>query len=343
MSYVEVLEKFGRLVETEVEVFLKSAIDEGHAYHPFIGSNYELIKEFVLRRGKRLASCSTLVAYKGYRDEIDKSIVRVACGIELYRHCILAHDDVVDQDEMRRGGETLHKTLERRYDDRFGLDSAIFFGNILYSLSLQAILSSGFEVDKLNRALELMASGFRDVNESQLLDLLFEYKFPDRNEWAVMASKRAASLFRVTILTGAMLAGVPRSELKLLNKATDHIGYAFDIQDDIIDTFAKEEQYGRGSCGDLIKGKKPLHVIIAMERSKSIKELLMKGHKDYSSSIELRNAIRDSGALDGAKEVSKKHAEKAKEGIKRSKMGEEAKDFFLSFIDYITESLEWYK
>ncbi|NWG08738.1 MAG: polyprenyl synthetase family protein [Nitrososphaerales archaeon] len=116
MSYVEVLEKFGSLVETEVEGFLKSDIDKGHAYHPFIGSNYELTKEFVLRRGKRLASYSTLVAYKGYRDEIDRSIVRVACGIELYRHCILAHDDVVDQDEMRRGGQRFLSVLHRLHN-----------------------------------------------------------------------------------------------------------------------------------------------------------------------------------------------------------------------------------
>jgi geranylgeranyl diphosphate synthase type II len=131
--------------------------------------------------------------------------------------------------------------------------------------------------------------------------------------------------------------------LKLLSKAAKHIGYAFDIQDDIIDTFAREEQYGREPCGDLIKGKKPLHIIIAMERNELMKGLLMKGHKDYNSTIELKRVIKDTCALDIAKEVSKKHAENAKESIKRSKMNKEAKDFFLSFVDYITESLEWYR
>jgi geranylgeranyl diphosphate synthase type II len=83
------------------------------------------------------------------------------------------------------------------------------------------------------------------VNESQVLDLLFEYKTPDVNEWYVMASKRAASLFKASLLVGAVLADASEKDLRLLGEAAEHIGYCFDIQDDIIDTFASEEQYGR--------------------------------------------------------------------------------------------------
>jgi geranylgeranyl pyrophosphate synthase len=343
MYHERVLEHFGSVVQTEVERFFNSAIDSGRAYHPFIGYAYGLAKEFALRKGKRLASCSTLAAYKGYRGQIDRKIVRVAGGIELYRHCILVHDDIVDKDSIRRGGKTLHKSLKDGYDGRFGACSAIFVGNILYSLSLSAILSSGFEINGLNRTLELMASGFRDVNESQILDLLFEYRSPDTAEWTVMAEKRAASLFRTTILAGALLAGASKSEIELLSDAARHIGYAFDIQDDIIDTFASERQYGRKPCGDLAKGKKPLHVVIVSNKNASLAEMFTEVQKNPKAIRELKKAIRNGGGLKRAKRISRNHAEKAKECIKRSGMNENAKKFFLSLIDYVTRSLEWYK
>ena len=71
------------------------------------------------------------------------------------------------------------------------------------------------------------------------------------------------------MLTGALLATASVKDMELLEGAAKHIGYAFDIQDDIIDTFASEEQYGRVPCGDIGKRKKPLHVILAWKRINS--------------------------------------------------------------------------
>ena len=57
----------------------------------------------------------------------------------------------------------------------------------------------------------------------------------------------------------------------------------------------------------------------------------------------MREVIRKTGALDAAKEESLKHAKKAKELIEQTRMGEESREFFNSFIDYVTQSLDWYK
>lgn len=57
------------------------------------------------------------------------------------------------------------------------------------------------------------------------------------------------------------MAEASERDLQLLEEATLHIGYCFDIQDDIIDTFAEEGQYGRRPGKDLYKHKKPLHIV----------------------------------------------------------------------------------
>jgi len=234
------LDRFSSIIEEDLRKQLKKRVKDEEQYHPFAGKVLRSLEEYLLRQGRRIASSSTLIVYNGYTSQIDDRIIRVGSGIELYRHSILVHDDIADAEMFRRGGKTLHKLFEEGYDEHFGIGTAIFAGNMLYSFSLETMLQSGFDGDKLKDVVDLLASGYKDVNESQVLDLLFEYKTPTVEEWSAMASKRAASLFKTSMLTGAILASAPKRDLTLLKDASRHIGYAFDIQDDIIDTFAQK-------------------------------------------------------------------------------------------------------
>jgi len=240
MGWEELLDQYGKLVDERLDEFLTGLIERGESYHSFIGELYSKIHEYVLRKGKRLASCSTLLTYKGYAGELDDRILNVCVGVELFRHSILIHDDLVDRDDIRRGRATFHKLFSEQ-GERFGEGAAVFVGDAMFALALQAFRDSGFPDYKVNELLRLFEDGYRAVNESQVLDLLFEYGEPDVEEWRAMASMRAASLFRTTILAGAILAGAPEEDRRLLEEAAIHVGYAFDIQDDIIDTFASEE------------------------------------------------------------------------------------------------------
>ncbi len=351
MSWEKTLDKYGTVIEEHLKKFLDESVKDAGDYHPFIEKIYSDIEEFVLRKGKRLASCSTLLTYKGYTGKVDKKILKVCVGVELYRHAILVHDDMVDMDAQRRGGSTLHKKFMnsyRPYDNRFGDGAAVFAGNIAYALAVRAIMDSGFPEDTINRILRLTSEGYRAVNESQILDLLFEQKDVSVNEWQVMASKRATSLFKVTLLTGAILGDAPEADLTLLGEAAENMGYSFDIQDDIIDSFAPKEEYGRSSCLDISKNKKPLHVIYALnskdpKTSEALKCLLGKQFLSFGEIDLARKLLRESGGLDAAKQASKKHAKQARKLITQTSLTEDVKEFFNSFILYIEESLDWYK
>jgi geranylgeranyl pyrophosphate synthase len=351
MTWEKTLDKYGAMIEVHLRKFLVEATKEVEAYHPFIGKVYSDIMEFVFRKGKRLASCSTLLIYKGYIGEVDERILKVCVAVELYRHAILIHDDLVDLDDSRRGGSTLHKTFMdsyRPYDNRFGDGAAVFAGNITYALGIRALIESGFPPETVNMVLRLISEAYRDVNESQILDLLFEQKDVSVEEWTVMASKRAATLFKVTLLTGAILADAPENDLSLLEKAAENMGYSFDIQDDIIDSFAKKEEYGRSTCLDISKNKKPLHIIYALKstdtkNNESLKCLLGKQFLSFGEKDLARQLLRESGGLDAAKQTSKKYAKLARDFIIKTSLNEDVKDFFNSFITYIEQSLDWYK
>jgi geranylgeranyl diphosphate synthase type I len=344
MDYTDVLDSYGAIIEEELKSRLDEMAKDGQQYHPFLGDVYDATREFVLRGGRRLSACSTLIVYQGFTGQVDDRIIRVCSGIELYRHSILIHDDIVDAEDKRRGGDTLHKTIARGFDKRFGFGSAMFAGNILYAQANLCLLQSDFEQDKIVKAAKLLASEFRAVNESQILDMLFEYKDPDVREWEVMAGRRAASLFKASMLVGAILASSPKKDQELLLNAARHIGFAFDIQDDIIDTFATEEQYGRVPCGDIGKRKKPLHVILALQKEKRLAAIMQEERSLEGSEINyVQSLIRDCGALDKAKSISREHAGQAEKMISRTGMNQDAKDFFISFIRFVDESLDWYK
>lgn len=351
MDYGDVLDSYGVAIDADLQHRLDTMSKEGRDYHPFLADVYDAVREFVLRGGRRLSACSTLIVYRGlvgeneYRDyEYDPRIMGICSAIEFYRHSILIHDDIVDAEERRRGGDTLHRIFARGLSESFGAGSAMFAGNILYALSIDSVLQSGFQPQKTVDVAKLLASEFRAVNESQILDMLFEYKNPGVLEWEVMADRRAASLFKASILSGAILASATKEDQKLLASASRHIGFAFDIQDDIIDTFATEEQYGRTPCGDIGKRKKPLHVILALQKEPRLVEIMQRGRQIDRSEIELvQNLIRGCGALDEAKAISKEHADRAKEMIIQTKMRQEAKDFFISFIRFVADSLDWYR
>ena len=114
MDWKRALDRYGVLIEERLRKYLAGALKDARIYHPFIEKVYSNIEEFVLRKGKRLASCSALLTYKGYTGEVDDKILNVCAGIELYRHCILIHDDLVDMDDLRRGGNTRSRVRPAR-------------------------------------------------------------------------------------------------------------------------------------------------------------------------------------------------------------------------------------
>jgi geranylgeranyl pyrophosphate synthase len=347
MDYKKLLDDYTALVDRKLESYFEELLEEAERYHPFMHDVYGECMKYVLRKGKRLASCSTIITYRGYGDSIDDKILNVCIAVEIYRHSILIHDDLIDRDDLRRGGKAFHRLLIEARDARFGEGLAVFTGNMMHALSLQALRNSGFNQKQVDKVLDLFIDDFRQVNESQVLDLLFEYKEPSIEEWYVMAGKRASSLFKTTILTGAIFGGASEEDLKLLGEAARHIGYSFDITDDIIGTFATEEQYGRPIGGDIALGKKPLHVVYAFQSAdekglKALKELFESKEINTKKIEALKKIIRETGALEKAKGKSREHADKALKLINKTGMSAETKDFFQGFVEYVSESLDWY-
>jgi geranylgeranyl pyrophosphate synthase len=337
----EILDEYDALIESEVSRYFSRAREEAARYHPFMGRVYENLAEYVLRKGRRLATTSALLVYTGFKGEMDAYARTLGLALELYRHAILVHDDLVDRDEERRGGRALHRLFD--LGEGFGEAAAIFAGNMLYAMALEALE----DIPKSEELRNLFARAYREVNESQVLDAYFEHIEPSVEEWYAMASRRAPSLFRLTLLAGATLAEAGKEDREHLEKVGTEIGYAFDIQDDIIGTFATREQYGREPGRDVLRGKKPLHIALAMklaanDEREELRRILASRSAGEAEVERVKELVRSCGALDTAKDIARKHAERAKAEIEKTSLSGEVKEVFAGFIDYVAESLEWY-
>ena len=347
MDWMGISKRYNVMIEKDVEKYMAMLRIEAAKYHEFTLKVFDSLSDYSLRKGLRLASIHTIITYTGYDNEVDQNILRICSGIEMYRHCILLHDDIADREDLRRGGLAFQRMFDG-FNEKFGESISIFSGNIAYSLALNAILSTDYSERKRIETLDILNDDFHSVNESQMLDLLFEYKNPSVEEWYLMARKRAASLFRTTVLIGSILGDAPVKDLPILDSAAQNIGFAFDIQDDIIDLFASKEQYGRDPGGDLVRGKKPLHIILAVNMAgEDLVELFnrvrIKGEISSNELETIRTRVSDCGALDKAKERTRFHIDEAQKYLGETSINDDSRRFFESMLRYISSSLDWYK
>ena len=116
-----------------------------HLVNPIL---YESIREFSLRKGKRIRPLLLILSYMGYSDKnkrISSSLYRASTCIELLHNFMLIHDDIIDRSSLRRGKPTLHKLLGKTVKatdrEKLGYDLGIIAGDIVYALAIDAFLS----------------------------------------------------------------------------------------------------------------------------------------------------------------------------------------------------------
>ena len=100
------------------------------AYDRKPSSLYEPIRYVLSLGGKRIRPVLMLLAYNLFKDD-PESIVMPACGLETYHNYTLLHDDLMDNADLRRGHETVH----RRWD----ANTAILSGDSMLVLAYQRI------------------------------------------------------------------------------------------------------------------------------------------------------------------------------------------------------------
>ncbi|MFQ5584011.1 MAG: polyprenyl synthetase family protein, partial [Calditrichia bacterium] len=150
----------------------------------------------------------------------------VATAVELFHDFTLIHDDIMDEDDLRRGKPTIHV--------KWDSGTAIMVGDALIGLAYQQLMKSPSRF--LSGIVEMFSEALVIVCEGQALDKAFETsRRVNMTEYLAMISKKTAWLFKTACGIGAILGGASPREIELLSQFGNNLGLAFQIQDDLLD------------------------------------------------------------------------------------------------------------
>ena len=297
---------------------------------------YESIREFSLRKGKRIRPLLLVLSYLGYHPKnrkISPSLYNASTCIELLHNFMLIHDDIIDRSSLRRGKPTLHKLLGKIVktpdQKKLGYDLGIIAGDIVYALAIDAFLSIDEAHERKEKALKYFIQTAAFTAMGEFVDTIHGVeklnKIKEKDVFLNYTLKTARYTFDCPLVTGAILAGAKESDIKSLSKLGILIGQAFQIQDDIIGIFDSQKNIGKSILSDLAESKKTLLVCHAYEQLNGHKKDLFehyfnKRKKTYQDLVAVRKIFVNAGSLEYSLKEIKIRIDKTLKLLKNLKM-----------------------
>ena len=300
-------------IEKSLESFINK-IKEDYKLHLVNPILYESIREFSLRKGKRIRPLLLILSYKGYsakNKKISSSLYTASTCIELLHNFMLIHDDIIDRSNLRRGKPTLHKILEKviktKEQEKLGSDLGIIAGDIVYALAIDAFLAMREAPERKEKALKYFIQTAAFTAMGEFIDTLHGVenikKVKEKDVFLNYTLKTARYTFDCPLVVGAILAEADPKDIKKLSRLGILIGQAFQIQDDIIGVFDSEKNIGKSILSDIAESKKTLLVCHAYQYSRghergNLLDLFNKPRKTYADLLAVRKIFIKTGSLD---------------------------------------------
>ena len=263
------------------ESHLQKKLLQIDTFHPF----YEEALNYMLKAGgKRFRPLLLLSIVTAKEPLLVPSSLDVALAIEILHTYSLIHDDlpVMDDADLRRGKETLHK----RYDEV----TAVLVGDGLNTHAFYLIAQSALASDtKVALIKELsLAGGLFGMVHGQILDCYFEKKPLDLEKLKELHLNKTAKLIAASLKMGAIIANLSHDIQERLYEFGLNLGLLFQIQDDLIDALSLPEDAGKTTNNDQEKNSfvKLLGVDRAMESAEDLARRVSDDLKSFDEKIQ---------------------------------------------------------
>lgn len=300
--------------------------------------------------GKLVRGTLTNLGYYLLKDNKEYSN-DLSLAYEIFQTAILVHDDIIDNDDMRRGKDTIHFANKIKYS-KYSNDVKDLSNNIAlcmgdYGLYLaNKTISNSYSNDpNLGKVLSCFNETVIKTIRGELLDVILPFqgknnlikeKEIEDNILEIYRLKTAHYTIIGPMSVGLLLAGADEDKLKDIEKLGEKIGIAFQIQDDILGIYSDAMEKIKGS--DIREFKQTMlysHII-----KTPYKEELLKYYGDINiteKDIEkVKELFKKSGSYDYAFNMMNKYYD---EGIKILNsikwISNDKKELLEGFIEYL--------
>jgi len=347
------LKKFKEDLDRELAIYFAKKIAEASKISPESKELIELIADLTLRGGKRIRAALMYYSYIAHGGKDRELVLKASMSLELSETYLLIHDDIMDNDSLRRSGKTIHESYRRICNERFrhkipagpfGKSIALLAGDISCALSNELIAESGFDPQNINKALLFLNKVYEIEGYGQMLDILSQLKdvVTVDDVTLVHELKTVPYTFDGPVKIGAILAGADEASLRSLEGYSVPLGTAFQIQDDILGMFGTVQKTGKPVLSDLKEGKKTLLILEALKNASAeeaavINDNLGRKKASIQDLKNVRKVIDSTGSLENSKKVANKLVDSAFKSMESLSLEKEGKDFLLGIADWMVK------
>jgi geranylgeranyl diphosphate synthase type I len=302
LEILDVLKKYSAGVDREIEKSLDTVDPE---------NLYNASKHLIKAGGKKIRPALVLLTAEAVGGNIEGAY-KTAAAVELIHTFSLIHDDIMDEDEMRRGKPSVHTM--------WGEPMAILAGDILFSLAFELVAQTQVDdvpASRVIKALNTVVDACIKICEGQACDMSFEEKFDvGESEYLNMIYKKTAALIAAATKSGAIIGGGTAEQVEALSQYGELIGMAFQIQDDYLDVVSDEEELGKPVGSDIVEGKMTLMVVhtlsVASPEDKEELIFILKSG-DESNTQRAIDIFNKYGSIDYTRDIALDNVNRAKD------------------------------
>ena len=280
------------LIEHRIETSLKAS------RHERLGN---AMMHLIEGGGKRMRATLPWLIAKAVGDS-HAGLLDIGAAIETVHNFTLVHDDIMDDDEVRRGRNAVH--IE------YGLPTAINAGDAMLAIAFERLVQAeNLDHEDIPALVNRVAWMVRRVSEGQQLDIEFEDRLNvSEDDYLEMIEGKTAVMFWICAEIGASISGADDETVQLMAEWGKALGLCFQLMDDVIDVLSDSATLGKPAGSDIAQGKRTLMIIHAMQQPDGpVKERLMAvlGKGEEVSEAGLSDglaALAELGSVDYARE-----------------------------------------
>ena len=252
----------------EIEEILQAYLPKKEGFQKII---MEAMDYSLMAGGKRIRPMLMQEMYHLFGGK-EKLIYPFMAAIEMIHTYSLVHDDLpaIDNDDYRRGRKTTHVV--------YGEDMGILAGDALlnYAFETAATAFADFPEDSLliGKAMGILAkkAGVYGMIGGQVTDVRETGHKLSREKLDFIYALKTGALIESSMMIGAVLAGASEEEIKQAEKIAAKTGFAFQVQDDILDVTSTSETLGKPVHSDEKNEKTTYVTLVGIEEAKKIVE-----------------------------------------------------------------------
>ena len=327
-SYKNFLRKF--------EPFLKARVKQHFSRRCVDHALCEQAKGAILNGGKRLRPYLAYIAYNLHVQKWASSIelLRLGVALEAIHAFLLVQDDIMDRAYLRRGKPAVFRVFEKEYQDlHTGESLGILASDLIYNFALKTL--AGMKIKLLGEVLDFID----DTINGQYLDVVAVFKdWSEEIVFKIYKLKTSKYSVIMPLSLGARLRGKKLD--RWLIKFAEALGVAYQISDDIIGAFGDKKRSGKDADSDFKEGKRTVLTVYAYNKLKDPRELTqLLGDPELSSAgaDKIRQILRETGALDYAKDLLDKYYADALESLRKSNISTRAKEELSRLAEFVVK------